>query len=144
MHKPRVLFLCTGNSARSQMAEAFLRRLGGDRFEVFSAGLEPEEINPFTREVMAEIGYDLAGQRAKALTEFMGKIHFGYLITVCSKAEDACPIFPGMGQRLHWPLDDPAAAEGTDDEKRAVFRRVRDEVEARVREWLSEVEADGS
>lgn len=144
MSKPKVLFLCTGNSARSQMAEAFLRRLGGDRFEVFSAGLEPKEINPFTREVMAEIGYDLAGQRAKALTEYIGREHFGYLITVCSDAEAACPIFPGMGTRLHWPFDDPAAAEGSDEDKRAVFRRVRDEIQARVRQWLEEVNESGS
>jgi len=112
--KTKVLFLCTGNSARSQMAEAFLRRYGGDRFEVYSAGLEPEEIHPLTRRVMAEAGYDLAGQRAKSLTEYMGREHFGYLITVCSDAEAACPIFPGMGTRLHWPFDDPAAVRGSD------------------------------
>ena len=144
MAKPKVLFLCTGNSARSQMGEAFLRRHGGDRFDVYSAGLEPKEINPFTREVMAEIGYDLAGHRAKALTEYLGREHFGYLITVCGGAEAACPIFPGMGLRLHWPFEDPAAFEGSDEDKRAKFREVRDQIEARVKEWLEEVEVDGS
>lgn len=143
MPKTKVLFLCTGNSARSQMAEAFLRRYGGDRFDVYSAGLEPKEINPFTREVMAEAGYDLQGHRTKSLTEYMGQVHFGYLITVCSDAEAACPIFPGMGMRLHWPFEDPAAFQGSDEDKRAKFREVRDQIEARVRQWLLEVAADG-
>jgi len=137
-NKTRVLFLCTGNSARSQMAEAFLRRLGGDRYEAFSAGLEPQEIHPLTRQAMAEIGYDLAGHRAKALTEYLGKAHFGYLVTVCDRAEQKCPIFPGMGQRLHWSFDDPAAAEGSEEERLAVFRRVRDEIQARIVAWLQE------
>ncbi len=110
-----VLFLCTGNSARSQMAEAFLRQYGGDRFEAYSAGLEPKEIHPYTRQVMKEIGIDLTGQRSKHLSEYMGKVHFGYVITVCAHADESCPaVFPGMGQRLHWAFDDPAAFEGTD------------------------------
>ena len=138
MDKIRVLFLCTGNSARSQMAEAFLRRLGGDRYEAFSAGLEPKEIHPLTRQVMAEIGYDLEGHRAKSLTEYLGKAHFGYLVTVCDRAEQKCPIFPGMGQRLHWSFDDPAAAEGSEEERLAVFRRVRDEIQTRIAAWLQE------
>ena len=135
----RVLFLCTGNSARSQMAEAFLRRHGGDRFEVFSAGLEPKGINLFTRQVMAEKGYDLAGHRSKDVFEFLGKMHFGIIITVCANAEAHCPIFPGIAQRLHWPFDDPAAVEGSDEEKLAEFRRVRDEIEARILDWLTEM-----
>lgn len=136
--KVRVLFLCTGNSARSQMAEAFLRALGGDRYDAFSAGLEPKEIHPLTRQAMAEIGYDLSGHRAKALTEYLGKEHFGFLVTVCDRAEQKCPIFPGTGQRLHWPFDDPAAAEGSEEERLAIFRRVRDEIQARVAAWLQE------
>jgi arsenate reductase len=135
----RVLFLCTGNSARSQMAEAFLRRHGGDRFEVFSAGLEPKGINPFTRQVMAERGYDLAGHRSKDVFEFLGKVHFGIVITVCSNAEAHCPIFPGVVQRLHWPFDDPAACEGDEATRLAEFRRVRDEIEARILAWLAEI-----
>ena len=139
--KIRVLVLCTGNSARSQMAEAFLRRYGGDRFEVHSAGLEPKGINPFTVRVMQEAGYDLAGQRSKDLSEYFGKVHFGYIITVCSRAEAQCPIFPGVSIRLHWPFDDPAAVEGTDQVKLAAFRRVRDEIEAKVQAWLRDVDA---
>ncbi len=133
--KTRVLFLCTGNSARSQMAEAFLSQIGNDRFEVHSAGLDPSSINPFTIQVLNEVGIDWSKARAKGLTEYLGKVHFGYLITVCSRAEERCPIFPGMGQRLHWPFDDPAAAEGSDEEKLAVFRRVRDEIKVQVNTW---------
>jgi arsenate reductase len=139
MTESRVLFLCTGNSARSQMAEAFLRRHGGDRFAVFSAGLEPKGINPFTRRVMAEKGYDLADQRSKDVFEYLGKTHFGHIITVCSNAEQRCPIFPGIAQRLYWPFDDPAAFEGTDEDKLAEFRRVRDQIEARILAWLAEL-----
>ncbi len=139
MTKTRVLFLCTGNSARSQMAEAFLRKYGADRFEVYSAGLEPKEIHPHTRQVLAEVGMDMAGQYAKDLSLFMGKVHFGYLITVCDRAEERCPIFPGMGLRLHWPFEDPAAAVGTEEEKQAAFRQVRDQIEARVQAWLGEM-----
>lgn len=135
MDKIRVLFLCSGNTARSQMAEAWLRHHAGERFEVYSAGLEPSVVNPLTIQVMQEVGMNMDGARSKSLSEYMGKLHFGYLITVCSKAEEKCPIFPGQGQRLHWPFDDPAAVEGTQDEKLSVFRRVRDEIEAQVKEW---------
>jgi arsenate reductase len=139
MKKPRVLFLCTGNSARSQMAEAFLRKQAGDRFEVYSAGLEPTEINPYTMRVMQEAGVDMSGQRSKSLQEYMDKVNFGFLITVCSNAERKCPIFPGMGMRLHWPFEDPAAFEGTDEAKLEKFRQVRDQIEARITAWLDEV-----
>ncbi len=140
MSKTRVLFLCTGNSARSQMAEAFLRRYGGDRFEVYSAGLEPERgIHPLTLKVMQEIGFDMKGHYAKDIREYLGKVHFGYLITVCDRAEQSCPIFPGMGVRLHWPFEDPAAFQGSEEEKLAKFREVRDQIEARVKAWLKEV-----
>lgn len=133
--KTRVLFLCTGNSARSQMAEAFLRKYTGDRFEVYSAGLEPSLINPLTVRVMEEIGVDMTGYYAKGLDTFLGKVHFAYLITVCSRADEKCPIFPGMGQRLHWPFDDPAALQGSEGEKLVKFRQVRDEIEAKVKEF---------
>jgi arsenate reductase len=138
--KIRVLFLCTGNSARSQMAEAFLRKYGGDHFEAYSAGLEPKEIHPITRLVLAEVGIDMAGQYAKDLSQFMFRMHFGYLITVCDRAEQNCPVFPGMGVRLHWSFEDPAAATGTDEERLAVFRQVRDQIESRVITWLAETE----
>jgi arsenate reductase len=139
MKKTRVLFLCTGNSARSQMAEAFLRKQAGERFEVYSAGLEPTEINPYTLRVMQEAGVDMSGQRSKSLQEYIGKLHFGYLITVCSNAEQKCPIFTGMGVRLHWPFEDPAAFEGTDEAKMEMFRQVRDQIEARVASWVDEL-----
>ena len=139
MDKIRVLFLCTGNSARSQMAEAFLRKYGGDRFEVYSAGLEPKEINPYTWKVMKEIGIDLTGQRSKHLSEYMGKVHFSHVITVCAQADERCPaVFPGMGQRLHWAIDDPAAFDGTDAQILNRFRRARDEIDDRIQAWLQE------
>ena len=142
--KTRVLFLCTGNTARSQMAEAFLRKYGGDRFEAYSAGLEPDIINLYVYQVMEEVGLDLAGQRSKSISEYMGKVHFGYLITVCANAEEKCPaVFPGMGQRLHWPFEDPAASEGSDEEKRKKFREVRDQIEQRIKDWLAGLENQG-
>lgn len=136
--KPKVLFLCTGNTARSQMAEAFLRQYAGDRFEVYSAGLEPGTINPLTIQVMEEIGIDMRAHRSKSLTEYMGKVHFGYMITVCDRAEQKCPIFPGMGIRLHWPFEDPAAFSGSGEERLAKFRQVRDQIESQVKEWIAE------
>jgi arsenate reductase (thioredoxin) len=138
--KTKVLFLCTGNSARSQMAEALLRRHCADLFEAYSAGLAPKEIHPYTRQVLAEIGIDMAGQYAKDLSIYMGRMHFGYVITVCSRAEAQCPIFPGMSVRLYWPFDDPSEAEGGEEEVPAVFRRVRDEIGVRVTSWLREVQ----
>lgn len=135
-----VLFLCTGNSARSQMAEAFLRSYGGDKFDVHSAGLDPLEINPFTIKVMEEIGISLEGHRAKLLSTYMGKKHFAYLITVCAKAEERCPsAFPGVAKRLHWGFDDPAAAVGSEEEKLSKFREIRDQIDSRIKDWLSEL-----
>ena len=139
MGKPRILFLCTGNSARSQMAEAFMRKYGGDQFEVFSAGLEPKEIHPMVIQVMKEKGVSLNGQYSKPLTLYMGKVHFSYLITVCDNAEKECPIFPGMGTRLHWPFEDPAAFQGTPQDKIKKFCSISDGIEVKVREWLSEL-----
>ena len=138
MDKTTVLFLCTGNSARSQMAEAFLRKYGGEAFEAYSAGLEPKDINPYTRRVMQEIGLDLSGHRSKSVTEYMGKKFFSYLITVCDQAEKNCPTtFPGVGQRLHWSFEDPAAFVGSDADTLQKFREIRDQIEQRVKAWLS-------
>ena len=137
MSKIKVLFLCTGNSARSQMAEAFLRKYGGNEFEAYSAGLEPKGINPYTERVMEEVGINLSGQRSKHLKEYMGKVHFGYLITMCDEAEASCPTtFPGIGRRLRWLFEDPSAFSGPEDEKLAKFREVRDQVEQRIKTWL--------
>ena len=136
MNTPKVLFLCTGNSARSQMAEAFLRKYGGQRFEVFSAGLEPSVLNPYTIQVMDEVGVDMSAHRSKSLGEYLGKVHFAYLITVCDRAEKKCPIFPGMGVRLHWPFEDPAAVNGSVELIFSKFRQVRDQIELKVLEWL--------
>ena len=139
MEKMRVLFLCTGNSARSQMAEAFLRKYAGDQFEAHSAGLEPKALNPLTVKVMEEAGFDMSGQRSKGIDEYLGKVLFQYLITVCDDAEKNCPtVWPGVNQRLHWSFDDPAKFEGTDEQKLAKFRQVRDLIDAKVRAWLVE------
>lgn len=139
MPKPRVLFLCAHNSARSQMAEAFLRQYAGDRFEVYSAGFEPAPIRPQVIQVMAEVGVDMSQHYAKGLDQFLGKEHFGYLITVCSDAEDKCPIFPGVSVRLHWPFPDPEGFTGTEEEKLVQFRQLRDQIAARIRSWLDEM-----
>lgn len=137
MSRPAILVLCTGNSARSQMAEAILRRRLGDRFEVLSAGTEPaERIHPLATEVMAEAGYDLSGQRPKHLREFLGVVPVHTVILVCDGAAKTCPaIWPGARQRLLWPLPDPAAAAGDDPARRAAFRAVRDAIEERVGAW---------
>jgi arsenate reductase len=135
----RVLFLCTGNSARSQMAEAFLRKYGNDKYEVHSAGLEPKELHPLTIEVMNEIGMDVSRQRSKGVEEYLGKLLFQYLITVCDDADKNCPTtWPGISNRMHWSFEDPAAFEGSDEGKLAKFRQVRDHIEKRVRGWLAE------
>jgi arsenate reductase len=138
MAKTKVLFLCTRNTARSQMAEAFLRTYGGETYEAYSAGLEPREIDPLTIRVMTERGIDIQGQRAKGLDEYLGREHFGVLVTVCARAERGCPVFPGVGTRLHWAFDDPVAAEGDEDDRLEKFRAVRDAIELQVREWLRE------
>ena len=138
MIKAKVLFLCTGNSARSQMAEALLRRAANDRFEAYSAGLDPQGVNPLTVRVMDEIGIDLSEHRAKGVDEYLGHVHFGYLITVCDIAAADCPTFLGLGTRLHWSIEDPAAAGGTEEERLVVFRRVRDDLAARIEAFVAE------
>jgi len=139
MPKAKVLFLCTGNSARSQMAEAFLRKYAGDRFDAFSAGLEPQGLNPFARKVMEEIGLDLSDHYSKDVSEFLGTTYFGYVITLCDNAESRCPIFPGASIRLHWPLEDPAAFQGTEEQKLNRFREIRDQIRERIESWLREL-----
>ena len=131
----RVLFLCTHNSARSQMAEGLLRAWGGGRFEVESAGVEASEVRPLATRAMAEIGIDISRQTSKRLDVFVGE-HFDYAVTVCDEAREACPYFPGSKATLHWSFDDPSAATGTEEERLQVFRRVRDEIAARIREEL--------
>ena len=139
MDKKRVLFLCTGNSCRSQMAEAFLRKYAGDYFEVHSAGLEPKTINAYTYEVMNEVGFDLSGQLPKGIQTYLGKVLFQYLITVCDEAEKNCPTtWPGVNTRLHWSFEDPARFEGTPEEKLVKFRQVRDQIQEKIRTWLVE------
>ncbi|MDO9263208.1 MAG: arsenate reductase ArsC [Desulfosalsimonadaceae bacterium] len=134
----RVLFLCTGNSARSQMAEAFLRHYASDHFEVFSAGLDPKGMNPLTVKVMSEIGFDLSGQTSKSVTEYLGKQLIQILITVCDQAEKNCPTtWPGINQKLHWSFEDPAAVEGSDEEKLQKFRDVRDQLDQKIKSWLN-------
>ncbi|MCM8798936.1 MAG: arsenate reductase ArsC [Candidatus Omnitrophica bacterium] len=125
--KTKVLFLCTGNSARSQMAEGFLRHMAGDRFEVFSAGLKPTQVNPLAIKVMAEVGIDISKHRSKSVSEFIGQ-NFDYVITVCDNAKQTCPVFPGKYEKIHWSLEDPAQAQGTEEEKLAVFMKVRDKI----------------
>ena len=138
MNKVKVLFMCTGNSARSQIAESLLRRYAGDKFDVYSAGLEPKSINPYTKQVMQEIGITLEGHYAKHLREYMGKLNFGYLITVCSDAEEKCPAtFPGVSHRLHWSFEDPAAFVGSDEEKLQKFRDVRERIDQKIKDWLT-------
>jgi arsenate reductase len=131
----RVLFVCTGNSARSQIAEALLRDFGGADFQVFSAGTEPKGVNPYTIRVLAEIDLDWSAARSKSVTEFLGQ-PFDYVITVCDRARQTCPVFPGDHNTLHWGLDDPAEAEGTDEHKLEAFRRTRTEVATRLRPFV--------
>ena len=133
METQKVLFLCTGNSARSQMAEGWLRHLAGARYEALSAGTAPGGLNPLAVAAMKEIGIDISRQRSKNVTGFSAD-NMQYVITVCDNAKESCPIFPGAYQFVSWSLDDPAAATGTEEDKMAVFRRVRDEVGKRIRE----------
>jgi arsenate reductase len=120
------------------MAEAFLKKYGRSLYDAYSAGTEPKGIHPYAERVMAEVGISLDGQHSKHLREYMGKINFAYAITLCEEAEKSCPaIFPGIGQILHWSFEDPAAFVGSEDEKLAKFREVRDRIERQIKEWLS-------
>lgn len=132
----RILVICTGNSARSQMAEGLFRHLGGERVQVFSAGSEPSgAVHPLAVRAMAEIGLDIAAHRPKALSDFLGQ-SFDYVIAVCSHAAQSCPVFPGPATHLNWFYDDPAAVQGTETERLAAFRAVRDDLRARITDWL--------
>lgn len=141
MSKPKVLFLCTGNSARSQMAEGLLRALAGEQFEVFSAGTEPKgRILPEVEEALREVGIDTSLQWSKSVMEYLGKVNFGYVITVCSDAEENCPaVFLNMGTHEHWPFDDPAKFTGDNESRLTSTRRVRNQIEERLRLWLTEL-----
>ena len=132
--RKKVLILCTGNSARSQMAEGLLRHHAGERFEVFSAGTKPTHVRPEAVAVMRELGIDISGQRSKGVDEFASQ-SFDYVLTVCDHAKETCPIFPGARVTIHWSFEDPAALEGSEAERRAFFRRVRDEIKHYLRDF---------
>jgi arsenate reductase (thioredoxin) len=133
-----VLFLCTGNSCRSQMAEALLRKRAGERFNAYSAGSEPKGVNPLTVQVLQEKGIDTSKLRSKNVSEFLGKMPVHHLIVVCDNANGSCPrIVPGMLNREFWPFDDPPAFQGTDEKKLNKFREVRDAIDDRIQQWLA-------
>ncbi|HSE59805.1 MAG TPA: arsenate reductase ArsC [Nitrospiraceae bacterium] len=135
MSKPRVLFLCTGNSARSQMAEGWLRHLAGDRYEAASAGTEPVGLNPLAAEAMKEAGVDIASHRSKRLDEYVGQ-QFDHVITVCDRAKQTCPLFHGALHTHHWSFEDPAAAQGTHAKRLDAFRTIRDQIRLHVVAFL--------
>jgi arsenate reductase len=137
MEKKRVLILCTGNSARSQMAEGILRHIAGDRFEVESAGVAPSHVRSEAIEAMGEIGIDITSHRSKSVDEFTGD-EFDHIITVCDNARESCPVFPGSAERIHWSFDDPAAVEGSEQERLDAFRRIRDEIYDRLRGFVAD------
>jgi arsenate reductase len=132
----RVLVICTGNSARSVMAEALIRRYGGSDFEVHSAGTEPKGINPLTERVLDESGIDHSWARSKSVNEFLGQ-HFDYVITVCDQARQACPVFPGVHETLHWGYEDPAAVEGTEEERLRAFRSTLTMMAGRIQSFIA-------
>jgi len=136
MAKRRVLFLCTGNSARSQMAEGLLRQMAGVDFEVSSAGTHPAGLNPLAVEAMRESGIDISTHESKTIDRFLNE-PFDYVITVCDRAKESCPMFPGAATMLHWSFEDPAAAEGPEAQRQAVFRKIRDEIRERIRLFLA-------
>ncbi len=138
----KVLFLCTGNSARSQMAEHILRELGGDHFEAYSAGTHPRAVHPMTIKVLDEVQIDASHARSKSMDEFADQ-KFDYIITVCNKAKDACPTFPDDTQRIHWGFDDPAAFENSEEEMLKLFRQVYIEMVGRIRPWIAAVDKQG-
>lgn len=137
MNKKRVLVLCTGNSCRSQMAEGILRHLAGDRMEVFSAGVRPMYVHPLAVKVMAEAGMDISKHRSKSVNEFIGE-SFDTVITVCDNARQVCPVFPGECERIHWNIPDPVLAHGSEEEKFAEFRKIRDEIAQKIKEWIKQ------
>jgi arsenate reductase len=135
MKRTRILVLCTGNSARSQMGEGLFREQGGGDYEVFSAGTRPSLVRPEAIAVMREIGIDISGNRSKSVDEFAGR-SFDFVVTVCDNARDNCPVFPGAAQRVHWSLEDPAAVQGSEEERLAAFRRIRNQLQERVEKFV--------
>ncbi|PYT01952.1 MAG: protein-tyrosine-phosphatase [Acidobacteria bacterium] len=133
--KQRVLILCTGNSARSQMAEGLLREIAGERFDIESAGLAPTSVRPEAIASMAEIGIDITAQRSKSVDEFADQ-HFDYVITVCDNANESCPVYPSDTERIHWSFQDPAAVEGSEKERLDAFRKVREQISGRLKEYF--------
>ena len=137
LRKPRVLFVCTGNTARSQMAQVLLEQRAPSRFEVVSAGLEPGEVNPLTVRALQEAGLPVGHLHSKGVKPLIAQ-HSHYVITVCDRAEASCPIFPNARYQMAWPFEDPAAKAGTEEERLAVLHRVRDEIDRRIQDWLAE------
>lgn len=135
MIKSRVLILCTGNSARSQMAEGLLRDIAGEQFEVFSAGVAPTTVRPEATQALAEIGIDISKHRSKSVDEFRGQ-EFDYVITVCDNANEQCPVFPGETKRIHWSFADPAIVDGDPELRLAAFRTIRDQIADRLRKFV--------
>ena len=135
--KKRVLILCTGNSARSQMAEGILRHIAGDRFEVQSAGIDPSSVRPEAIEAMRDMGVDISSHRSNSVDEFLGEC-FDYIITVCDNAKESCPLFPGNATRIHWGIDDPAEEKGSSDERLQAFRKARDEIKVKLVDFAAE------
>ena len=135
--KKKVLFLCTHNSCRSQMAEGLLKNLAGDKFDVYSAGVEPTSVHPLAKKVMKEIGIDISGQQSKSVDEFLDK-EFDYVITVCDNARQTCPFFPGNHELLHWSLEDPATASGSEEERLIFFRNVRDQIKENIQKLIAQ------
>jgi arsenate reductase len=131
----RVIFVCTGNSARSQMAEALLRHEAGDRFEVVSGGIAPREVNPMAIAAMAKVGIDISGAESKSVMRF-ARQSFDYVITVCDRARASCPVFPGVGEVLHWGIDDPAEVEGNDEVRQGAFDRAMRELSGRIHAFV--------
>ncbi|MBN1869257.1 MAG: arsenate reductase ArsC [Candidatus Omnitrophica bacterium] len=141
MNKKKALFVCVQNSARSQMTEAFLKHLAGDRFEAESAGLEPGKLNPVVVEVMKEAGIDISQNKTKSVFDLLkqGKL-YGYVITVCDESQsERCPVFPGAAQRLHWSFADPSGFQGSRQERLVKTRDVRDQIQRKIEEWLKDI-----
>ncbi len=137
MTKQRLLFLCTGNSCRSQMAEGLLTNLAGDRFEAFSAGTQPTQVNPRAIQAMNELGIDISNHKSQSVENFLDQ-KFDYVITVCDAARETCPVFPNSKESLHWSFEDPAEATGSEEEIMKVFRRVRDQIRERLQEFMTD------
>lgn len=138
--KQKILILCSGNSCRSQMAEGFFKKYGADLFDVYSAGLVPVPVHPMTFKSMSDAGTDISGQYSKPIKDFLGRESFRYIIFVCAEAEKSCPsIYPFVSNRLSWPFEDPAAAEGSEDEKYAKFAEVRDLIDMKIKNWIKNI-----